>query len=77
MSTETPSPGTAPGLPAHLATMQDKAMVAQALLDAACACNAAGERDALAFQLMQEARNVLREIGNGLDSVNLPKGGLQ
>lgn len=77
MTHETPLAGNVPGLPEHLSNMQNKAALAQCLLDAVIACMTDGSKSALAETLIDAAHDLAREINSGLDLVNLPKGAIR
>jgi hypothetical protein len=57
----------------HLEEMQRSAYLAEGLIDAISACGSSPKRIELIATLAEEAQKILKELGEGLDSVNLQK----
>lgn len=59
---------------AYLSRMQDKALLAQGILDIVVACMADAKRKELAYHLIDHALELAKELNAGLDAVSLPEG---
>lgn len=59
---------------AYFSRMQDKALLAQGILDIVIACMADAKRKELAYHLIDNALELAKELNVGLDAVNLPEG---
>jgi hypothetical protein len=57
----------------HLAEMQDAVYLAESLVRAVVACGAYPNRKDVIITAAEAALDILREVGSGLDSVNLPE----
>ena len=57
----------------HIQEMQNLATLAESVVNAIIASLAHPTRSELAYTLAVEAHSVLKDLGDGLDSVNLPK----
>ena len=76
MLNQTPTPGTDTGLPAlldHIRVMQCKATRLCGLLETIAFVESEGARLEGRIVLTEIAKEVARELENGLDSVNVPE----
>ena len=74
MTNSTPSPGNAPGLPEYLATLQTKAIRLSGVLSAIGHLQNEGHCEDGQIALINVAEQLAKELSDGLDSVNLPRG---
>mgnify|MGYP000862340039 CR=1 FL=1 len=72
-NTDSARPESLNSLRAHLSAMQDASYVAEALVAAIVACGDDRRRGTLRIVLAEAAQEVLKDLGRGLDSVEIDR----